>query len=283
MKKQNILELVDNYDLFALDLYGVIWKGNTFFPDALERMSELRKLGKKVVLLSNYPCLSETVENIWKQRGMLKGVHYDELITSGQEFHDSIKLVKSSVRYWVVGWHPLDVFQNTAYEQVCNAEKADFIFTGEPMLQENGVWKEQSSIDYYKPVLERLLMLEKPMVCINPDKISHSNDTGDVAVRAGALAEYFQKIGGKVDFYGKPYKSFLHYALRERSYQYTLPCLLIGDTLETDILGGHNIGIDTALTLCGMSVKDMKNDGFADIETYARKKGILPTYYIDEL
>lgn len=282
MKRKNILELSDKYEIFVLDLYGVVWKGTEFFPQALHNMLELKKQGKTIILLSNYPCRSETVEKIWTERGMVKNVHYDELVTSGEAFYDEFSCRKKAEKYWLLGWHPLDIFEGTDFVRVQSPEDADFIFAGEPMREIDGVWREQTSIDFYKKELDYLLKLDKPMCCANPDKISHSNDTGGIAVRAGALAEYYQNNGGNVSYVGKPQSSFVEFAI----WNYTddkSSVLMVGDTLEMDILGGNNYGIDTALTLCGMSVEDMRKDGFEDIEAYAAAKGIIPTHYIDYL
>ena len=47
--------------------------------------------------------------------------------------------------------------------------------------------------------------------------------------------------------------------------------LMVGDTLQTDILGGNKFGLDTALVLTGNILPE-------DAETRIASSGIVPTY-----
>ena len=47
--------IVENYDLFFIDIWGVLHNGIYFFEDAIKTLDELEKLNKKYVLLSNAP------------------------------------------------------------------------------------------------------------------------------------------------------------------------------------------------------------------------------------
>lgn len=278
--KSDIFSLADQYQTFLLDLYGVIWGGTFFLPDALDHMQQLRKMKKRIVLLSNYPCRAETVEDIWQKRGMLKGTHFDKMITSGEVAYHQFKEA-GKLKYYMVGWHPLDIFKGTSAELTSHPEEADFIFCGEPMRLIKGKWHEQDTIDFYKPQLEKLSLLKKPMLCANPDKISDSNDKLGVAVRAGALASYYQKLGGHVDYIGKPYANLYDFALQDIDDKSSV--LMVGDTLETDILGAQNAGIDSALTHCGMTARTMHSLGFRDIAFFCKLQEIMPTHIIKAL
>ncbi len=276
---RSILDLEYNYQVFILDLYGVIWKGTEFFSRALAHMITLRMDGNKIILLSNYPCLSATVEKMWEEKGMVKGFHYDSLMTSGQAAHNLMVQEKKPVQYWLVGYHPLDIFEGTPYVQAKSPASADIIFAGEPMSFIDGVWKEQESIGSYAAELDKLLPLKKTMLCVNPDRLSHSNQTIGMAARAGALADYYEKNGGTVRYIGKPDASIFEAALAEETVDRS-KIVMVGDMLETDILGGQNAGIDTILTLCGVTYERMIKAGETDISLFAKKMGIIPTHYI---
>lgn len=279
-KENNIFGVADKYQTFLLDLYGVIWGGTFFLPNALEHMQQLRQTGKQIILLSNYPCRAKTVAAIWQNRGMLKGVHFDEIITSGEVAYHKLK-ESGKLKYYMVGWHPLDIFEGTQAEQTKHPEEADFIFCGEPMRRIKGKWQEQETIDFYKPLLEKLSLLKKPMLCANPDTISNSNDAPGVAVRGGSLASYYQELGGQVDYIGKPHANLYHFALQNVTDKSS--ALMVGDMLETDILGAQNAGIDSALTHCGMTAQKMHSLGFSDLAVFCKLQGIMPTYIINTL
>lgn len=279
-RKENILEIADQYQTFLLDLYGVIWGGTFFLPEALDHMLELKKRGKQIILLSNYPCRSETVENIWKERGMLKGTHFDKMITSGEIAHHQLKQA-GKCKYFMVGRHPLDIFEGTPAEKTNRPQEADFIFCGEPTLSVKGKMQDIENINRYKCELARLATLKKPMLCANPDKISNSNTRLGVAVRGGALADYYQECGGHVDYIGKPYANIYDFALQDIADKSSV--LMVGDMLETDILGAQNAGIDSALTHCGMTAWTMHRIGYTDIIFFAKMRGIMPTHFINML
>lgn len=56
-----LAELADDYDLFILDLWGVVHDGGTVFPGAADCLRHLRQRGSRVVLLSNAARLSTDV------------------------------------------------------------------------------------------------------------------------------------------------------------------------------------------------------------------------------
>ena len=50
------------YDVYFIDLWGVIHNGINLFKNAINVLDELKKLQKKVVLISNAPRTSNTVK-----------------------------------------------------------------------------------------------------------------------------------------------------------------------------------------------------------------------------
>ena len=50
------------YDVYFIDLWGVIHNGITLFENAITVLDELKKQQKKVVLISNAPRSSNTVK-----------------------------------------------------------------------------------------------------------------------------------------------------------------------------------------------------------------------------
>ena len=87
-------------------------------------------------------------------------------------------------------------------EVVKNPKLADLIIN-------TGPWGDKDSLENYKPILEELVNYNPLMICSNPDKTVIRGDR--FMICAGLLAEYYQKIGGKVEYYGKPYSEIYEY------------------------------------------------------------------------
>ena len=67
---------------------------------------------------------------------------------------------------------------------------------------------------------------------------------------------------------------------------------MVGDTLETDILGAENANksmncnIDSILVMTGMTARSMQDDEKSDVflmKKFFEKKGIIPTHVMSEL
>ncbi|HLB06963.1 MAG TPA: aspartate carbamoyltransferase catalytic subunit [Alphaproteobacteria bacterium] len=78
-----VSELADGYRGFVLDVWGVLHEGGAVFPGALDALSRLRQMGKRVVLLSNAPRRAARVAATLKDKG-LGEAFYDGLVTSGE-------------------------------------------------------------------------------------------------------------------------------------------------------------------------------------------------------
>ena len=85
--EKNILSIADQYDTFFIDVYGVLYNGLSLYNNTLETMEELKRLGKKIIILSNTTQVSEDAKRGYEQRGMYEGTHYDKFLTSGEYLH----------------------------------------------------------------------------------------------------------------------------------------------------------------------------------------------------
>ena len=74
--------IADNYDLFYIDLWGVVHNGVNLHEKAIAVINELLKKKKMLVLLTNAPRPNKTVQNFLEKMGMDK-VLRDYVFTSG--------------------------------------------------------------------------------------------------------------------------------------------------------------------------------------------------------
>jgi HAD superfamily hydrolase (TIGR01450 family) len=100
------------------------------------------------------------------------------------------------------------------------------------------------------------------MVCANPDLVViHA---GTPALCAGALAEHYEEIGGRVRWHGKPYPLVYDSSLALLGIADRRRVLAIGDSLRTDIAGAAGAGIDSLLVAGGVHAAEFSRDGALD-------------------
>ncbi|MDR1334019.1 MAG: HAD-IA family hydrolase [Holosporaceae bacterium] len=282
---RDVLEIADNYKALFIDVYGVLFNGVSLYDQALVTLEKLKKDGKKIVILSNTTQISSEAKLAYAQKGMIQGIHYDEFVTSGEFLrytikNDPQKFTKllggkaDSIKCIFMG--NFDIFEGTHIKKK-SIEEADFIYMGVPRssygaVRIDDVWDRSGNriaiedvvyLDWHElrdsrgrqglaefaSQLKNCLKLNKPLLVANPDIFSHwaSGTLGDsgVIITQGALGAYYEKLGGKVVYFGKPYSGIFKYAQEVADVREKI--LMIGDTPWTDISGANSCGLDSAL------------------------------------
>ena len=62
LDESGLKSIVGEYDLFFIDIWGVIHNGVQLYPEAINVLENLTKLNKRFVLMSNAPRPSLSVE-----------------------------------------------------------------------------------------------------------------------------------------------------------------------------------------------------------------------------
>ena len=123
--------IANNYELFYIDLWGVIHNGISPHKEAVKVLNELELNGKDYVLLTNAPRPSKTV------RGFLKNMNLEENIrkhvfSSGEAALNYLKNNLSSQTFYHIGPpRDFDLFKEFKKNKSENIEKCDyFLCTG---------------------------------------------------------------------------------------------------------------------------------------------------------
>lgn len=288
----DIFSVADSYDTLFIDMYGVLFDGTEFYNGTLATMKKLKDIGKKIVLLSNTSQLSQNAMHGYTEKGMECGIHYDYFITAGELLHDillhrkdifSNQIGKEFCTLKCLFMGNMDAFKNTGISMVDMYETADLVYVAPPrahygsvrvdnLYDENGDkveieeflnkdWKKlkdnqgHRGLGEFSLQLEKLAALGKTLFLSNPDVFAPFRiDNGKYLVTTqGAIGFYYEKFfGGKVLYFGKPFKEIFDFAQKVSSSEKD-KILMIGDTLWTDVLGAHNAGIDSALVMTGIS------------------------------
>jgi HAD superfamily hydrolase (TIGR01459 family) len=259
-------ELALDYDGFILDLWGVVHDGVTPFPGVLDCMGRLIEAGKRVVLLSNAPRRSDDVMRRIAAIGVPRGL-YHGVMSSGEEawqyLHDRTDPFHAALgrRCLHIGSErDLEIRDGLDLDIVETPDAADFILNTGP-----AEWDD--TIADYAPVLGAARDRDLPMVCANPDLVVIHG--GKPALCAGALAEHYEEIGGRVRWHGKPHPSVYESCLPLLGIADRRRLLVIGDSLRTDIAGAAAAGIDSLFIAGGVHAGEFTTDGVLDRERIA--------------
>src|SRR5205085_7201349 len=122
-------------------------------------------------------------------------------------------------------------------------------------------------LETYMPVMAEALARRLPMVCANPDLVVVHN--GKPALCAGALAEEYQRLGGRVRWHGKPHPSVYDSCLGLLGIADKRRILAIGDSLRTDIAGAAGAGIDSLFIAGGIHAAEFGEGGAIDLNRVA--------------
>src|SRR6266699_1747944 len=164
----------------------------------------------------------------------------------------------------------LEIREGLGLDFVETPAEADFILNTGP-----AEWED--TIADYAPILGAARECDLPMVCANPDLIVMHGSR--LALCAGALAEEYERLGGRVRWHGKPNPSVYDSCLALMGIAERRRILAIGDSLRTDIAGAAGAGIDALLIAGGLHADEFIPGGTLDqgrIAAAIRKSGTNP-------
>lgn len=236
--------LLDSYDAFLLDLWGVIHDGNALYPGVKDTLAEMHAKGKRIIFLSNAPRRGEKA----RQRLLELGISVDiarEVITSGEAAFLHLAQGQEAWRRFAFCGpeRDLDLLQGLPHTMT-GPDTADFILNV-------GFTDDNEPVSYWMPLLEAARARHLPMLCVNPDRIV-VRLSGEVLPCAGQLADAYIAMGGEVHYFGKPYPDVYTLCFSRLEGIPKARVLAVGDSLETDILGANGAGIDSALITGGI-------------------------------
>src|SRR5690606_22834875 len=113
------------------------------------------------------------------------------------------------------------------------------------------------------------------MLCLNPD-LEVIKMSGERYPCAGAIAKEYEKLGGNVQWFGKPHAMVYEYAHKLIDNINKKDILAVGDSLETDIPGAENFGVDSILVTDGI----LKDKDISDIQEICVKLSLRPNYLV---
>jgi HAD superfamily hydrolase (TIGR01459 family) len=136
-----------------------------------------------------------------------------------------------------------------------------------------GLFEEQGEdLNYYKELFKE--HINKKMICTNPDLIVDRGDKRELC--AGSVALVFEKMGGKVIYFGKPFPEVYNQSIDNKEKK----VLSIGDNLNTDIKGANLLNYDSLLISNGVHKNEIKKEG---IDIVSKKYEVVVNFIQTEL
>lgn len=258
-----------SYKGYIFDMDGVIYRGDEPIQDAVETINILKRNGCEIIYITNNSSkLSSEYRDVLLSMG-IGNVHEDDIITSGNvvanhlksELRDSSEqksvlcVAAESVKYLMreIG---MEVLEPADYR------RADYVVVG-----------------FYKPfdwklgtcAVDAIATYGAELIGTNPDP-ARPVENGEIEAGTGAIISFIETGSHtKAKITGKPYPEMYEMATQQMNLEIA-DVLMVGDMLLTDIKGAVDLGMNSALVLTGMTVRE-------DIE----RLGIRPTYVLDSL
>lgn len=325
--KKDFVDRILTYDIVLFDFMGVVSNGARPIAGSLETLELLKNNNKIVSFVSNVPSKSEKFqEHLNLVYGIKKDIHYDFVITSGEVFLNIMKygLLKSKnskqlKNYYVFGKiDDNDILKSQFYNQVDNINQSDFIYVAYPQLNEteykkidkqytkylhrstmykNDNYYDSTIIDIFLDKIKLFKQYNLPVFSDCSDKVAMQIDADsnkiNYVLRQGSITEEYNKIGGEVIDVSKPSSTIFNYTLNIIKNQlnidiYNKKILMVGDTINCDIVGVNNTNkdfktnIDSMLLLSGVSGNQF-NKNVNEIINYLDNNKIHTDYIADSL
>jgi len=238
LDQTGLKSIVDSYDLFFIDIWGVVHNGIRLYDNSIEVLENLSNLNKEFILLTNAPRPSSTVVNFLKKMGLNK--FFENVFTSGEAALKYLIKDLKNKKFFHIGpsTRDFDLFRSFEKNKVLNIKDADYLLC-------SGLFDDHSdNLNYYKSLFSE--HISKKMICTNPDLIVDRGDKREYC--AGSVAKIFEEIKGEVIYFGKPYPPVYNLSSETKNKK----VLCIGDNLNTDIKGANIQNYDSLLITSGI-------------------------------
>jgi NagD protein len=243
-------------DGFIFDLDGTVYLGEAALPNAVRAIAELRQSGKRTLFVSNKPL--EPRENYARKLTKL-GIPAApaDVITSAFVLGYHLAQTEPNLNLYVVGEENLlNELRGHGLKIVAEFLDQDSLEVIVPDGIDAVVVAFDRTLNYRKiNTAYQALMRGARFFATNADKVCPMPG-GAIPDAGGTIALLEHITGRRVELLaGKPSKLIMEVALQRLQ----LPAervMMVGDRLETDMFMGQQAGMQTAVTLTGVSKRE---------------------------
>ena len=225
---------------FILDMDGVVYTGSKLIPGARDFVERLKQGQFKFLFLTNNSY--HTPEQL-KSRlsGMGIDVEKDSFYTSAMATASFLKVQKPQgcSAYVIGGQGVVQEFEQQGIRMT--SKNPDYV-----------VIAETEAYDYARIIEATHLIREGAKFIATNSDLTGPSLRGPVPA-CGALVAPIEKVTGIAPYFlGKPNPAMMFWA-RKKIGVHSANCFMIGDRMDTDIVGGLESGMTTCLVMSGVT------------------------------
>ncbi|PZO63758.1 MAG: TIGR01459 family HAD-type hydrolase [Paracoccus denitrificans] len=279
-------DIGSDYDVLFCDIWGCVHNGRAAYPAAIAALQQYRQDGGKVALVTNAPRPARFVAQSLDRMGVPRDA-WDVIVTSGDAAQDAMFHGAVGRRVWHLGPDKDDGFfePETAEEATADPISRVGLQDAEGIVCTGPFNEMTETPEDYRDRLTVARDRGLKLLCANPDIVV---DVGETRIYcAGALAQFYEQIGGTSLYYGKPHDPIYDLARRQLGVDRSARALAIGDGIATDILGAANQGVDALFVTGGLAASELGDDVENPDNTlmldWLQRAGHAPRYAIGRL
>lgn len=245
---------------FLIDMDGVIYGNDTLIPGADKFIEKLQEKEIPFLFMTNNSQRTplDAVNKVAKM-----GIHISEqnVYTSAMATASFLSFMKPHGSAYVLGEGGLITSLAREGYNLVN-QRPDFVVVGEG---------RNFTLEMVNAAVDMILSGSR-LIATNLDPSPKKTGWTNLGIRA-VVAMIEEATGKKAFSVGKPSPVMMRSARKYLGLE-ARETVIIGDTMDTDILGGVQLGYTTILTLSGISTRESLND-------YAYKPDIIVDSVID--
>lgn len=274
---ENFKSIIDRYEIVFFDAFGVLKTYSGLVPGIAETFAYLEKAGKEYYIVTNDASRSPMQLAESYHRMGLTAISQDRIVSSGmltKEYLD-LKVMDGIVTY-------LGTPESAHYIESSGLQTLPISEVSEHNLDKVSamIFLDDEGFNWSEDLNKTVNLLRRktiPVIVANTDR-AYPVTASNVSIAIGGIAAMIESVVGKQFIrFGKPDSQMFMFAydlVREYRTISKSQIVMVGDTLNTDILGGNKFGLDTVLVLSGNTLPK-------DAENRITATGIMPTYICD--
>ncbi len=270
VRVHTLAEIADGFDIFFLDAFGVLNIGESAIPGVVERIRDLRAMGKRVMVLTNAA---------GRPRSALErkysGLGYDfppnDIISSRSVVLEVVRRAQGR-RWGVMATGDARAQELEDLDAAFLEDDAEIYDSVDAFLLLGGAeWTEARQ----KLLAEALQTRPRDVWVGNPDIVAPRET--EFSVEPGYYAHRLADDAGvRPRFFGKPFENIYDVAFDHLGGDVDRSrVLMVGDSLHTDILGAQAAGVASAL------IADYGFFAGQSVDAAIAKTGIAPDFILD--
>lgn len=270
----NFRSIIDKYKVILFDAYGVIKNYNGIIPGIHKTFAYLEETGKEYYIVTNDASRSPLQLAEAFHKGGLTNIAPERIVSSGMLTKEYLDLqVKDGIAAYLGTRDSAHYIESSGLHTLPVSDINDQNFNQVNAL----IFLDDEGFDWFKDLNKAVNLIRRrpiPVIVANTDRAYPLTAT-DVSIAIGGIAAMCESVVGRQFIrFGKPDSQmfmFTYDLIRERMPIGKHEIVMVGDTLNTDILGGNKFGFDTVLVMTGNTLPK-------DVDTRILASGIIPTH-----